>query len=150
MIHETSWIAVLVFLFFAGAVLGISFYLGRRAKSAAGYFAACLDYARPEVRDYYMALIQETLDRYDIDGLELDFMREPYVFSADKEREGAPILTGWLREVRQRVGDGDQHGRVLAGWVLGLVVLGFDIAAPCVQLDQGKFPGARDAVSLYV
>jgi hypothetical protein len=54
------------------------------------------------VRDYYMALIQETLDRYDIDGLELDFMREPYVFSADKEKEGAPILTGWLREVRQR------------------------------------------------
>ena len=40
MIHETSFTAVLVFLFFAGAVLGISFYLGRRAKSAAGYFAA--------------------------------------------------------------------------------------------------------------
>ena len=32
-------------------------------------------------------------------------MREPYVFSADKEKEGAPILTGWMREVRQRVGD---------------------------------------------
>src|SRR5512139_2601764 len=40
MIHETSWIAVLVFLFFAGAVLAISFYLGSRAKSASGYFAA--------------------------------------------------------------------------------------------------------------
>jgi cation/acetate symporter len=40
MIHETSFIAVLVFLIFAGTVLGISFYLGRRAKSAAGYFAA--------------------------------------------------------------------------------------------------------------
>ncbi|MBI5383450.1 MAG: cation acetate symporter [Verrucomicrobia bacterium] len=40
MIHETSWIAVVVFLFFACAVLGISFYLGARAKSARGYFAA--------------------------------------------------------------------------------------------------------------
>lgn len=40
MIHETSWIAVLIFLFFAGSVLGISFYLGSRAKSASGYFAA--------------------------------------------------------------------------------------------------------------
>ncbi|MHB1310244.1 MAG: solute symporter family protein, partial [Limisphaerales bacterium] len=40
MIHETSWIAVLVFLLFAGIVLGISFYLGSRAKSASGYFAA--------------------------------------------------------------------------------------------------------------
>jgi cation/acetate symporter len=40
MIHETSWIAVLVFLVFAGSVIGISFYLGSRAKSASGYFAA--------------------------------------------------------------------------------------------------------------
>jgi cation/acetate symporter len=40
MIHATSWIAVLVFLVFAGSVIGISFYLGSRAKSASGYFAA--------------------------------------------------------------------------------------------------------------
>ncbi len=40
MIHETSLLAVLIFLFFASAVIGISFYLGRKAKSAAGYFAA--------------------------------------------------------------------------------------------------------------
>jgi cation/acetate symporter len=40
MIHETSLTAVLVFLFFAGAVLFISFYLGSKAKSAKGYFAA--------------------------------------------------------------------------------------------------------------
>jgi len=40
MIHETSLMAVLIFLFFAGSVIGISFYLGRRAKSASGYFAA--------------------------------------------------------------------------------------------------------------
>jgi cation/acetate symporter len=40
MIHDTSLMAVLIFLFFAGAVLAISFYLGRKAKSASGYFAA--------------------------------------------------------------------------------------------------------------
>src|SRR5213076_2048677 len=40
MIHQTSLLAVLVFLFFAGLVLGISFYLVRRAKSVSGYFAA--------------------------------------------------------------------------------------------------------------
>ena len=50
-----------------------------------------------------MALIVETLDRYDIDGLELDFMREPYLFSANKEAEGAPILTEWIRQVRKKV-----------------------------------------------
>ncbi len=40
MIHEASWMAVLVFVFFAGVVLAISFYLGAKAKSAKGYFAA--------------------------------------------------------------------------------------------------------------
>ena len=76
-----------------------------RRKNCSGYFANCLDYANPEVRAFYLSLIVEALDRYDPDGLELDFMREPYVFSADKEREGHPILTDWMREVRERVGD---------------------------------------------
>jgi cation/acetate symporter len=40
MIHETSAMAVIIFLFFAGFVLALSFYLGSRAKSASGYFAA--------------------------------------------------------------------------------------------------------------
>src|SRR4051812_3144884 len=37
---SASPIAIGVFIFFVGIVLGISFYLGRRAKSAKGYFAA--------------------------------------------------------------------------------------------------------------
>jgi hypothetical protein len=60
----------------------------------------CLDYARQEVRDFYRALIVETLDRYDIDGLELDFMREPFVFNIGEEAQGAPILTDWIRQIR--------------------------------------------------
>ena len=35
-----SWTAFTVFLVFVGSVLGISFYLGSRARSAKGYFAA--------------------------------------------------------------------------------------------------------------
>jgi cation/acetate symporter len=38
--YHASAIAIIVFLFFVGLVLGISFYLGRKAKSAQGYFAA--------------------------------------------------------------------------------------------------------------
>src|SRR5438105_7072032 len=38
--YHASPTAVIVFLFFVGIVLGISFYLGRRAKSERGYFAA--------------------------------------------------------------------------------------------------------------
>src|SRR5688572_30308979 len=40
MIYEPSWLAIGVFAFFVAVVLGISFYLGSRAKSAKGYYAA--------------------------------------------------------------------------------------------------------------
>ena len=40
MIHEASPLSILVFVAFAGLVVGISFYLGARARSASGYFAA--------------------------------------------------------------------------------------------------------------
>ena len=40
MIYHASAAAVIVFLFFVGFVLALSFYLGRRAKSERGYFAA--------------------------------------------------------------------------------------------------------------
>lgn len=65
-----------------------------------GYYARALDYAHPQVRNHYRALIVETLERYDIDGLELDFLREPYLFSKGKEQQGRQILTEWMREIR--------------------------------------------------
>ena len=40
MIYEPSAIAVVVFAVFVAVTLGLSFYLGRRAKSSQGYFAA--------------------------------------------------------------------------------------------------------------
>ncbi|QOV90425.1 sodium/solute symporter [Humisphaera borealis] len=38
--YDFSWTAFSVFAFFVGIVLGLSFYLGRKAKSAKGYYAA--------------------------------------------------------------------------------------------------------------
>jgi cation/acetate symporter len=38
--HETSPLAIGVFLIFVAVTLGLSFYLGKKAKSSAGYFAA--------------------------------------------------------------------------------------------------------------
>ncbi|MBC8868170.1 MAG: cation acetate symporter [Planctomycetes bacterium] len=40
MIYEASYQAVMFFFLFVGITLGLSFYLGRRAKSSKGYFAA--------------------------------------------------------------------------------------------------------------
>lgn len=40
MVYETSMVAILVFLAMVGGTVGLSFYLGSRAKSSHGYFAA--------------------------------------------------------------------------------------------------------------
>ena len=68
-----------------------------------GYFARALDFKHAQVRDHYRALIVEVLERYDLDGLELDFMREPYLFSKGEEVDGSKILTKWLRDIRELI-----------------------------------------------
>ena len=66
------------------------------------WFDRQLDYARPEVRHHYEVLIEEVLARYDLDGLELDFMRFPYYFRIGQELAGGEMLTAWLRDVHAR------------------------------------------------
>jgi len=67
------------------------------------YYDRALDYSHESVRHRFWELIQEVLDRYDMDGLELDFMREPFLFRPGHEGEGAVILNEWLQQVRQLV-----------------------------------------------
>ena len=66
------------------------------------------DYGHPEVRDYHMTFIRELFERYDFDGLELDWMRFGYHFRPGTEAEGAPLLTAFMSEVRQLA---DDHAR---------------------------------------
>src|SRR5436189_885680 len=40
MVYSFSWSAFSVFAFFVGVVLALSFYLGRKARSSQGYYAA--------------------------------------------------------------------------------------------------------------
>jgi hypothetical protein len=65
------------------------------------WFDYAFDYSRPEVREYHMALIRELLERYNMDGLELDWMRFGRHLTPGKEAEQAPILTEFVRLVRQ-------------------------------------------------
>jgi len=59
-----------------------------------------LDYGRPEVRAHQMKLIRELIERYDMDGLELDWMRFGFHFRPGHECEGAALLTQFTAEVR--------------------------------------------------
>ena len=61
--------------------------------------ATCADFARPEVRQERLSVIEEVCDRYGADGLEMD----PYVhvfFKPSEARQNAPVLTDFVREVR--------------------------------------------------
>jgi hypothetical protein len=55
-----------------------------------------------------------------------------------------------LRTCGQRIRYRDEHGRIFAGRILGLVVFRSHVAALLMQLDKREFPGPGDAVSLNV
>ena len=50
-----------------------------------------LDFGRREVRDYTLALIREVVERYDCEGLELDFNRFPTYFKKDEPEKSAKL-----------------------------------------------------------
>lgn len=69
--------------------------------STSGWVERALDYAIPEVREHNLKFIRELLERYDADGLELDWMRFGYHFKPGHEEEGRLILIDFMRQVRQ-------------------------------------------------
>ena len=58
------------------------------------------DYSHPEVRDHHLSLIRELLARYDLFGIELDWIRTPPYFPPGTERERRQVLTDFTAEVR--------------------------------------------------
>ena len=65
------------------------------------------NYLQPEVRKHYCDLFNELADLYDIDGIELDFMRSPLYFPPSQLQEGTQAMTEFVRSVR---GILDRHG----------------------------------------
>lgn len=78
-----------------------------------GYFRNCLNYAVPEVRRLMLDYTREQLLKYDVYGLELDFMREIYCFDylhADNE-EIVEIMNGYMRDTALIVKEAEKkHG----------------------------------------
>ena len=71
-----------------------------RVPGGAGWIDRALDFGIPQVREHAMAYVRELLERYDPDGLELDWMRFGYHFRPGEEDEGAALLTQFMRDVR--------------------------------------------------
>ena len=60
----------------------------------------CYDYANPRVRDAKLAVLRELMEDYGVDGVELDFMFVPRFFKAGEEEKSAPIMSGFVAEIR--------------------------------------------------
>ncbi|MDH7570715.1 MAG: hypothetical protein QHJ73_14135, partial [Armatimonadota bacterium] len=71
------------------------------------------NWAIPEARAYKMALIREVCQNYDMDGLELDFMRHPSYFQLDKTtvEERRRVMTQFVAEVRAALDTAAPPGR---------------------------------------
>ena len=87
------------------SILFSDFYRANRHRLRAShrptddYFDYALDYMYPEVREHYLTMIGETLDRFDTDGIEIDWMREIYSVGIGREYEGIAVLNDFMARV---------------------------------------------------
>jgi len=71
-----------------------------------------LDHRKSVVRDYYFGLIRDAVEKYDIDGFELDFTRNCSFFPRDCPEECAPVMTQFVRRVRTLLDEwGEKRGK---------------------------------------
>ena len=76
-----------------------------------------LDFERPEVLDYLLAILEDVCRRYDIDGVEIDFFRGPLFFRPNLDYKPATpqqieIMTGFIRRIREMMyREGNRRGR---------------------------------------
>ena len=66
------------------------------------------DFAHEPVRRYRIAIAEEVASKYNIDGIELDFMRCPYFFKKSQVPAMTAVMTEYVREIRRSL---DRLGR---------------------------------------
>lgn len=77
--------------------------LWRNPNASGDWYDYCLDFRHREVQDYTFAQIAEMTERWDVDGVELDWMRSPLQLRKGCERSDAQYLTEFMRRVRTMV-----------------------------------------------
>ena len=71
-----------------------------------------MDYGVPEVRGHVLRVVRELAELYDIDGLDLDFMRWPIYFKGDEVKANTPLMTDFIGEIRSILDEaGKRRGR---------------------------------------
>jgi hypothetical protein len=109
--------------------MNIEMYLPDSERHGGGW---AFDYERPEVREHYMALIRELVDRYNPDVLDLDFMRHPPYFDRQDLDRHCETMTGFLSEINTLCNSSGRNIPVMArvpSTPANCLGLGLDVAA---------------------
>jgi hypothetical protein len=96
-----------------------------------GWSAKGLNYEHPAVHEHFLALIRELVGRYDVEVLELDFLRFHCYFPRNDFARHAAIMTGFIRSVRQVLGASGRKVALMArvpASPAAAYELGFDVA----------------------
>lgn len=75
----------------------------RTSPVVTGWLPAGLNFAIPEVRAHQLAILREMCERYNLDGLEIDFQRFPMYFKPGEEARHIETMTQWVRDVKKMV-----------------------------------------------
>ena len=62
-----------------------------------------VDYRFPAVREHLEDVVCELFERFDVDGVELDYMRHPAFFRVDEGLACGYLMTDFLRRIRRRL-----------------------------------------------
>ena len=97
-------------------------------------FSTGYDFAFPESRQNKFKVIEEVVLDYDVDGIELDFLRHPAYFKPEEAFRNRHLITGLVRRIRTLLDEvGHTRGkpirlavRVPSALAIGLS-LGFDV-----------------------
>ncbi len=73
-----------------------------------------VDYSLSDVRDWVFSIIEEVPARFDVDGIELNFIRHGYCFPPSKARSRHPVMSDFMRRLRAMLDrNGERRGRRL-------------------------------------
>ena len=73
------------------------------------------NFAYPKVRAERFALAEETVNRYEVDGFEIDWDYWPHFFEEDEVERNTPVLTDYMRQHRRMIDEAARkRGRPIA------------------------------------
>jgi len=70
-----------------------------------------MNFSVPEVREHIVAVVCEMFEKFDVDGIELDFQRHPGMFAIEQGFSSRHLITDMVSQIRTRMTAANGAGR---------------------------------------